>query len=140
MKLFIRRVGKTLVPASDFDYDMFSHIPEYRDILCTITVPRNLQYHKMFFAVLRLVVDNMPDAISQEYSITTVESLLDRLKIDLGEFTIIELGEDKVMQLNSISFCKMDQSEFQAFFNRSVDIITKKYLPGVTREQLLNNI
>jgi hypothetical protein len=36
----------------------------------------------------------------------------------------------------SISFAKMSQEEFSAFYNRCCDLIAKHFLPGVTSAEL----
>lgn len=140
MKILLRRSGRALLPCTGHDYDIISKIPEDIDIICEVSIKRNVRYHRLFFAVMRTVFDNIPERIAQEYHISSVDTLVDRIKIDLGEFTTEDIGGEKVLQLKSISFAKMDQSEFESFFNRAIDIISKKYLPGVTRELLLENI
>ena len=107
----------------DSDLDEKHRLRIGDNVLCTIKRPRNYDFHKKYFALLRLTVANLPHLIQQQMQIFTEEDLLDCLKIDLGLFTTVWHGGKQIIKTGSISFAKMDESEFERFFQRSVDVM-----------------
>lgn len=99
-----------------------------------IARPRNVQHHRLFWALLTLVSDN-----SRHYD--TPEQVLTALKIALGHVDPIVGHDGKTYFVpRSISFANMDQDEFSAFFDRCVDVIVQRFLPGVTEEALRREV
>lgn len=80
--------------------------------------PRNVLHHRKLFALLNIAVDNWP----QE---TTVNALLGAIKIAAGHCDVIqtENGEWKIPK--SINFESMDQTEFNPFYDRAVEIVSR---------------
>ena len=97
-------------------------------------------FTKKYFALLRLTVANLPHLIQQQMQIFTEEDLLDCLKIDLGLFTTRWHGGRQIIKTGSISFAKMDNTEFEKFFARSVDAILRIYLRGTDRQALIEEV
>ena len=58
----------------------------------------------------------------------------------MGYYEVFRLNGKEVYQTKSISFAKMDQTEFEQFYDRAVTIIINKYLCGVNRQQLLQEV
>lgn len=129
-----------LVPMYDSDYDEKQRLKVGDTVLCSIKRPRNYEFHKKFFALLRLTVTNLPHLIQQQMQIFTEEDMLDCLKVDLGLYTTVWHGGKQIINTGSISFAKMDESEFERFFQRSVDVILRIYLRGTDRQALIEEI
>lgn len=124
----------------DSDYDEKQRLKVGDTVLCSIKRPRNYEFHKKFFALLRLTVTNLPHLIQQQMKIFTEEDMLDCLKVDLGLYTTVLHGGKQIIKTGSISFAKMDESEFERFFQRSVDVILRIYLSGTDRHALIEEI
>lgn len=124
----------------DSDYDEKQRLKVGDTVLCSIKRPRNYEFHKKFFALLRLTVTNLPHLIQQQMQIFTEEDMLDCLKVDLGLYTTVWHGGKQIINTGSISFAKMDESEFERFFQRSVDVILRIYLRGTDRQALIEEI
>ena len=124
----------------DSDLDEKHRLRIGDNVLCTIKRPRNYDFHKKYFALLRLTVANLPNLIQQQMQIFTEEDLLDCLKIDLGLFTTRWHGGRQIVKTGSISFAKMDNTEFEKFFSRSVDAILRIYLRGTDRQALIEEV
>ena len=93
---------------------------------------RNVQHHRLFWALMSLVWEQLDH---EEYP--DVEDLVVRVKIATGHRQRIELEGGMVAFVpKSISFAKMDQAEFNLFFDRCCDWVAANVLPGVTREDL----
>lgn len=129
-----------LVPMYDSDFDEKRKLKEGEKVLCHISRPRNYEFHKKFFALVRLTFDNLPERLVQMLSIRNEEDMLDNIKIDLGLFTTQWHGGRQVIKLNSISFAAMEQSEFEEVYNRSITLILSKYLRGTTRKEILEEV
>lgn len=140
MDIYCRVTDIGLIPMYDSDLDEKHRLRIGDNVLCTIKRPRNYEYHKKYFALLRLTVANLPHLIQQQMQIFTEEDLLDCLKIDLGLFTTRWHGGRQIVKTGSISFAKMDNTEFEKFFSRSVDAILRIYLRGTDRQALIEEV
>ncbi len=91
---------------------------------------RNPKYHRKFFALLNLVFGNQ----SRFHSL---DELLDAIKCYVGHCRTMRMRDGTEYRIpKSISFAKMDQSAFDVFYNRVVDMICREVLPRVKREDL----
>lgn len=140
MDIYCRVTDIGLIPMYDSDLDEKHRLRIGDNMLCTIKRPRNYEFHKKYFALLRLTVANLPHLIQQQMQIFTEEDLLDCLKIDLGLFTTRWHGGRQIVKTGSISFAKMDNTEFEKFFSRSVDAILRIYLRGTDRQALIEEV
>ena len=140
MDIYCRVTDIGLIPMYDSDLDEKHRLRIGDNVLCTIKRPRNYEFHKKYFALLRLTVANLPHLIQQQMQIFTEEDLLDCLKIDLGLFTTRWHGGRQIVKTGSISFAKMDNTEFEKFFSRSVDAILRIYLRGTDRQALIEEV
>ena len=140
MDIYCRVTDIGLIPMYDSDLDEKHRLRIGDNVLCTIKRPRNYEFHKKYFALLRLTVANLPHLIQQQMQIFTEEYLLDCLKIDLGLFTTRWHGGRQIVKTGSISFAKMDNTEFEKFFSRSVDAILRIYLRGTDRQALIEEV
>lgn len=140
MDIYCRVTDIGLIPMYDSDLDEKHRLRIGDNVLCTIKRPRNYDFHKKYWALLRLTVANLPHLIQQQMQIFTEEDLLDCLKIDLGLFTIRWHGGRQIVKTGSISFAKMDNTEFEKFFSRSVDAILRIYLRGTDRQALIEEV
>lgn len=140
MDIYCRVTDIGLIPMYDSDLDEKRRLRIGDNVLCTIKRPRNYEFHKKYFALLRLTVANLPHLIQQQMQIFTEEDLLDCLKIDLGLFTTRWHGGRQIIKTGSISFAKMDNTEFEKFFSRSVDAILRIYLRGTDRQALIEEV
>lgn len=140
MDIYCRVTDIGLIPMYDSDLDQKHRLRIGDNVLCTIKRPRNYEFHKKYFALLRLTVANLPHLIQQQMQIFTEEDMLDCLKIDLGLFTTRWHGGRQIVKTGSISFAKMDNTEFEKFFSRSVDAILRIYLRGTDRQALIEEV
>lgn len=140
MEILCRVTPAGLVPMYNSDYDEKHRLREGETVLCTIKKPRNYEFHKKFFALVRLTLDNLPERLVKMLNVSTEEDMLDCLKLDLGIYTLVWHGRRPVVKLGSISFAAMDETEFQRFYNRCIDMVLTNYLRGTNRQSLLEEI
>ena len=105
----------------------------------TAKKPRNGKHHRLMFALIDMVFDNMPEQYADQFP--NKEILLDELKIQAGHCTFRKtLGGRPVVQSKSIAFDSMGQEEFNIFYTNVIEVICKYFLPGVTSEEVKDEI
>lgn len=141
MDIYCRVTDYGLVPMYDSDLGMKKRLKVGTTVRCRVTQPRNYEFHKKFFALVRLTYDNLPLSLVERWNVRSVDDMLRRFKRDLGYFTssVNELGEREV-EYKSISFAAMDEEEFERFYNASVNLVLYTYIRGLGREDLEEEI
>ena len=124
--LFIKR-GGALYP---LDEAILHGIPDDTVIKCKWTRPRHGQHHRLFFALLKMVFDNQTEC-------KTMDVLLSVVKLGTGHADVVRTAQGFYFSVpRSISFARMDQDQFNKFFNRAVDFIVADILPGIDKAAL----
>lgn len=102
-------------------------IPNGTAVTVEIKRPRNINHHKLFFALLSVVHDQVDHA-----RWPTPENLLDTLKIAAGVTRpVLNLDGTITARPGSIAFASMDHVAFAAFFNRICDLVCRVIIPGM---------
>lgn len=140
MKIYCQVTSTGLVPMYDSDLEEKKKLKIGTAVLLNITRPRNYEFHKKFMALVRLTFDNLPEHLHDAMGIYNEDDMLTALKFDLGLCTIIRIGNRDFIKEGSISFAAMDETEFEQFYKRSIDIILHRYLRGTDNQALLDEI
>lgn len=140
MEIYCKATSLGLVPLDDNERAQYNQLRPGCDVRVTITMPRNIRFHRKFFALLNIVLDNLPESLQSQRHISSVESLLSAIKIDMGYFEIVNIDGRNVIKLKSISFAKMDEAAFSRFYDLAVDDILKNYLCGTDCNSLLHEV
>lgn len=126
----MRKGLRHLEPVDEAGTEALRKIKLGKVVRCEITQPRNVQHHRKFFALLTTVWN-----ASGEWP--SVEDLLIELKCRLGitrEVILRDSGE-VVKVVGSISFAKMDQGQFDVFYEQSIRELCR--MAGGIEEQAL---
>ena len=94
-----------------------------------LTKPRNAQFHRKFWAMLQIILEN------QEHY-TSVEDLLAVCKLRIGHTHKIQTAQGIVEIPASISFAAMDDVEFANFYDRACNWVLSEVIPGLERKGL----
>jgi hypothetical protein len=140
MELFCQATPQGLVPLYDSDYESKHKLQEGKVYKVTVTIPRNYNFHKKFFALVRLTYYNLPESLERSLGSRNEEDLLTALKIDLGMVDLLTIDGHTIVKPHSISFAAMDNAAFETFYNRCIDLILHRYLRGTDRESLIEEI
>jgi hypothetical protein len=125
-----------LRPADEAGSDALRKIANGQLVTIEVKQSRNIQHHRLFWALMTIVHDNMDH---ERYP--TVEDLTAAVKIAAGLRTRIELPNGDVGFIpGSIAFHKMDQAAFGAFYERVCDLIAKHFMPGISSEALREEV
>ena len=131
MKGLFRRGEHGLVPLDD-ELPGWKRIKPGDIIEVEYVRPRSQQFHKLLWALLKLVADNQ-----EQYR---MDEILDVVKIGVGHTRVIAMPGDFVFRVpKSISFASMDEDEFAAFFRSAVDFIISDLI-AFDREALLREV
>jgi hypothetical protein len=133
--LAIKTLG-SLRPADDAGQAALAKVGNGEVVTVEVKKSRNIKHHRMFWALMSIVHDNMDH---ERYP--TVEDLTAAVKIAAGLRTRIELPNGDIGFIpGSIAFHKMDQTAFGQFYDRVCDLIVKHFLPGVTSDALREEV
>jgi len=132
--IIMRRKGARLEPVTEVDRELLLDIPEGADLTVKVSRSRSPRQHRLFWALLQLVVDN------HEYY-QRPEQLLEWMKVRLGYVDETVWHDGQVwFKTRSISFAAMGQDQFKEFFTRAVDVITTDVIPEMDKEALFNEV
>ncbi len=141
MDIFCKVTPYGLVPLYDSDLEARKRLRAGSVVKCKVSNPRNYEFHKKFFALVRLTFDNLPARLAEYWNVNNEGDMLRRFKRDLGYFSSSynENGE-KEIEYGSISFAAMEQHEFERFYNQCVDLVLYKYIKGLDKQDLITEI
>lgn len=140
MDFYCKVTSTGLVPLDAGDLQQYKKLSLGSDVRVRVTMPRNIRFHRKFFALLQLVFDNLPEDLQHDRNIYSVEALLAAIKIDMGYYSNVRVSGRNVIKLRSISFAKMDEAQFSRFYDLAVTHILHSYLPGTDRNVLLQEV
>jgi hypothetical protein len=130
----MRRKGAKLEPVTEVDRELLLDIPEGADLTVRVSRSRSPKQHRLFWALLQLIVDN------HDYY-KRPEQLLEWLKVRLGYVDETVWHDGQVwFKTKSISFAAMGQDQFRQFFTMAVDLIVTEVAEGMDRDALLSEV
>lgn len=133
MKLYlVKQYDNSFKLAHDSDYELSKKIKPMALVECNITQPRNIAFHKKFFALINLVYQN------QEH-FKSVDKLRKDLIILSGYVdTTTSIDGTVRVEAKSISFASMSQLDFDNLYSAILDTIQKYF--SFDRESVQNEI
>lgn len=127
--IMVKRLG-ALRPTDDLGIEAVQKIPDESLVKVTWTQPRNIRFHCKFFVMLQIILANQGHYKS-------MDDLLDVCKLCIGHVRVVKTRTHGEVRLpKSISFAKMDETEFSAFYNKAVDWMLSEVIPGLQRQHL----
>ena len=131
-KPLYRREYSGFVPASALAQEFFDKTKVGKLVELPGKKPRNAGFHRKYFQMVRIVADGagiLPD------------DMLVLIKYALHHYDMVPSpAGGKFPKLRSISFAKMDQQEFDAFYQRTLTLIVEQILPGSSMADLQSAI
>lgn len=143
MEVFVVANFGLLRPATDEDAQKLKGCQDGQTYRIKLSRPRNIQFHRKYFALLGLVCDNLPEDFAliapdgTRIAVHGVEDILWHIKMQLGHYEKkITMGGKVLYEAKSINFASMDDHDFQKFYSGSIDVVLKYFLVGAQREAL----
>lgn len=132
--VFIKQLG-TLRPVDVHGAGILSKIKNGAQVMVEVKQSRNTAHHRKMFALLNTVYDNTDERFP------SVEAVLTVVKIMVGHRdTVIDKNGNPFYCPKSINFASMGQLEFNEFYDKSLDAICQRIMPGTTRDELENEV
>lgn len=129
-----RRYHNVLQPTGDEAREMLEAIKNGAEVMVEVRTARNIRQHKLFFALLAKVVENSDFFVSVDHAL--IEMKLACHEYDLH---VTMSGERKYIP-RSLKFHSMPQDRFNRLFKRAIHIITTKWIPGLNKDDLLQEV
>lgn len=130
--LLVKQLNNSFKVAHNSDYEKIKKLKVGQSYKAKITKPRNLKFHRKFFALVTMVYYN------QE-----VYDNCDRLRKDLtiaaGFYNDwIDFNGKTQIEAQSINFGAMNQETFDIMYDRVIDVIVKIY--QFDKQDIIDNI
>lgn len=130
--LLVKQLDNSFKSAYDSDYESIKKIKAGALVKCRITQPRNIRFHRKFFALINLVFQNQETYIN-------IEHLRKDLTIASGFYEERKnLKGEAILEAKSISFAKMNQESFNDYYSKVVDSIVKYF--HFDKQDIINNV
>lgn len=140
MEIHLVRTSTGLRPYTDDDYEEMKKIKVGSIVKANIVRPRNVKFHRKFFALIRAAWDCLTE--QQRTNLRSVDTFREQLLITSGfSEPLYDLNGQKFLErAKSISFAKMDEPAFNVVYSRCLDtILTILMVNGITEDEF-NNI
>ena len=95
-----------------------------------LTKVRNGGFHRLFFAMLRLISENSNPHITEEQALYLA-------KVGAGCGAWINTGRKELFAPGSISFAAMDQTAFDEFVKAAIPPLVSRFMAGTAPEAVI---
>jgi len=131
-KIHLVRTLSGFNPATNSDFELSKKIKLNEIYSYEFKRPRNYNFHKKFFALVKMVYENQ-----EQY--TNIEHLRKDLIIESGNYDLrYDLLGVEIREAKSISFAKMDEIQFNYLYNSVIDVIVKYF--NFDKQEIIENI
>lgn len=134
-RVLCRRTVSGLIPCDEQAQDELRRVPIGKPVLVEIKAARNPRQHRLCFAMLNVIAE------AGEFPST--DAALFALKIATGHVEEIRMdkdGSDVRLVPKSISYANMPKSEWDAWFETAIRVISERWLPKMSSEELRSEI
>ena len=130
MKILLRKTHTGFEPDSDLDKERCSKIGFGNIVQAEIKQPRNIQFHRKYFALLNLAFQNQ-----DKYEV--FEDFRIEVQLKCGHYQEHITTKGQIVYVpKSVSFSSMDELQFGVLYEKAIDIILKHFLMGSTKEEI----
>ena len=135
MEIYLHNTEIGLIPIYDSDLHEKKKLKVGEDYKAVIKKARNYQFHKKYFALIKLAWLNMPERYDSQYP--HPDNLREALQIEAGYFEITyTLDGTQLIKSKSIAFDKLDEDGFQELYSKVLDVIMKWILTETKSEEI----
>jgi hypothetical protein len=130
-RTLFRKTLDGFVPANDDGQDFYARVKTGELVELKGVKVRNGQYHRLFFAMLKLISENSNPHISEAAALHFA-----KLATGTGEFVTDTLGRRHFIP-GSISFAKMDQHSFKDFVQTAIPPLVGRFMAGSAADDVI---
>ena len=129
-KINLRKTISGFEPDQDYDKKLVSKLKIGEIYQAEIKKPRNILFHRKFFALLNLGFDNQ-----DRYDV--FEHFRKEVTMRCGHYDEHVTVTGQIFYFpKSISFASIDEIEFQKLYECAIDVILKYFITGSTPEEI----
>ena len=130
VEVLLVREGSKLAAADPISAEIIANIKLRETVTASIRRPRNPKHHRKLWALLSVVFEN-------QTAFATIEDLLGAIKLATGLFDNGKTVDGiPYVVPQSISFAAMDQNRFEQWYDKALDVILTKIVPGIAKSDL----
>ena len=133
MRVLVYKHLSALRSADDDAETLIRSLREGEIVAADIKRPRNLAHHRKFWKLMQIVADNQ-----EHYK--DAEEVCTAFKFAVGHTQKLKTMRGVVEIPLSISFARMDQTAFEAFYERALDFLVTEVIPGIAVKELEREI
>ena len=128
----IKQLNNTLKVAYNSDYELIKKLKLNTEYQVEIKQPRNYRFLKKFFTLINMVYEN-------QETYNNIDDLRHDLIVSAGYYRkTINMQGVEVKRANSVSFSKMNETQFSELYNSVIDVVVKWL--GFDKEDIKTNI
>jgi hypothetical protein len=141
MKLQLFNTPEGLKPCYDADYDQKKKLKLGVIYTAEIRQARNIAFHRKYFALINLAWEYQNERTRNHFK-NSIEAFRKTVEIAAGHYDpVYSIARKEWIETpKSISFAKMDDSEFQSLYERIKDVLFAVFLRHITEEEFMNNL
>ena len=146
---FTKLPNASFIPASEDDAELLSKVKVGETVRLTLVRPRNIKFHKKFFALINLAFDYWEPPKHGEGSAWSekmpIERNVERFRKDVtimaGYYdATYRLNGDVRFEAKSISFGSMSEDDFEKLYSKVIDVIINRVCTQYTEYQLRKQV
>lgn len=136
MKILVVNTSQGLVPHGDSDYEEKSRLTLGKPYIAEIREPRNYEFLKKYFSLISAAWD-ISQPKTREFFRQSKESFRKSMEMAAGFYEPIYsvMRKEWIEMPKSISFSKMEESEFKELYDRVFDILLSLPLRHITLDE-----
>lgn len=124
--ILMHRRGSQLIAHGPMDEEAIRALPAGKVLKVAVSQPRSVPQHRLYWAALALVCENLDIGM-------TTETLHKVVKVMLGYTQTIQTASGPVVIEGSIAFDAMNGGEFRAFLDGFFELVRTKIIPGINK-------
>lgn len=124
--IWMHRRGHMLVPRAPMDEAALDGFDAGKPLRVEIKQARNSGRHRLYWAMLALIRENLAAPIA-------VETLHEAIKLKLGLTIVVPMKSGPVVVPGSIAFDRMAEPQFRAFLEDFKELVRLEIIPGVNK-------
>ena len=128
-----------LRPCDDDGRDTIRALTPGKPVLVEVSQSRSTKQHRLYFAMLRKVHENLPDESRNRFP--TVDALREAVQLACGWFERFQgLDGRTYLKAKSIAWDKMDQDEFGLMFREAMEVLCRYVIEDLDNEALVDEL
>lgn len=141
MELYLLNTASGLKPCNDEDYEKKLRLRPGRIYKCKVTLARNYEFHKKYFALINCAWAYQPERVVEHFK-HSVEQFRKTVEIAAGHCdTVYSISLRSWIDIpRSIAFDKMDEAAFQDLYDRVKDVLFNIFLRNISEEEFMRNL